>query len=194
MASISYNLNVPAATDNPSTSQGQMETNFNSINTIIGRDHVTFPNSGAGYHNRVSFPSAGSQTIPTNALAVFDTKSIGGFLYPYFTTTNGSQTNTYPLITLISPNPSSNPGYLATIGNLLVYFGSASIARNTSIYTLNFGTNFTTSNSISAQGSVSWVSGNGITVTSLSTSSVTYSFSPQPNVSAFPFYWVVIGY
>lgn len=59
---ISYNINIPAAQNNPSNDQPLMQTNTNSTSQLIGIDHVTFndavnPN---GYHTVIHQTLQGS--------------------------------------------------------------------------------------------------------------------------------------
>ena len=61
MSSISYNVNIPNAPNNPSNDQPLMQENTNAIQTIWAVDHISF-NSGAGltsgHHAQVSFDVA----------------------------------------------------------------------------------------------------------------------------------------
>lgn len=72
--SILYNNGIPAAANNPSDDQPDMQTNTDAIDQIIGIDHVSF-NSGAGatsgHHLQVTFDSknaAGVQIDPVSTL------------------------------------------------------------------------------------------------------------------------------
>jgi hypothetical protein len=57
---------IPNATDIISQSQSQIQTNFQSIQTLIDVDHVDFSNGvNYGKHNKVTFPVQG--TAPTFA-------------------------------------------------------------------------------------------------------------------------------
>ena|SRR5665213_2697567 len=55
---MAYTLNIPLSTDLQSVSQGQIEANFNQLNTSFGIDHYPFttvaPNTG--FHNKVTTP------------------------------------------------------------------------------------------------------------------------------------------
>lgn len=72
--SILYNNGIPAAANNPSDDQPDMQTNTDAIDQIIGIDHISF-NVGAGntsgYHKQVTFNNKnvpGAQTDPTSTL------------------------------------------------------------------------------------------------------------------------------
>lgn len=58
--SISYNTNIPLATDTISQSQGQLYTNFNSINSIWNVDHYNFSSTYAGKHSQITIPANGT--------------------------------------------------------------------------------------------------------------------------------------
>lgn len=52
----SYFPAIPAATDDPSSSQSQIQTNFGSINTQFSIDHVPLTSgTNQGYHTKVTF-------------------------------------------------------------------------------------------------------------------------------------------
>lgn len=53
---INYNTNIPDAPNDPSADQPKMQTNTNSIDTIIGIDHYSFADSPSGFHKQVHFP------------------------------------------------------------------------------------------------------------------------------------------
>lgn len=63
MTAYTYITNIPASGNNPSADQPNMQTNTNSINSIIATDHVGFnttgpigpPNGVGGQHLQVSF-------------------------------------------------------------------------------------------------------------------------------------------
>jgi hypothetical protein len=53
---MSYNANIPQATNIISSSQGQLLTNFSQLNTIFDVDHVTFDaTSNNGQHQQITF-------------------------------------------------------------------------------------------------------------------------------------------
>lgn len=67
--SITYNLNIPAAANNPSVDQPNMQTNTNSINSLVAVDHYTFADNPYGTHKQITFPNNNSPgatpTYPT---------------------------------------------------------------------------------------------------------------------------------
>lgn len=68
---IPYNTSVPNAPNDPSFDQPDMKTNTQSINSIIGVDHVTFNASGGGQHLQVTFNSNNVPTPPVSPPILF---------------------------------------------------------------------------------------------------------------------------
>lgn len=69
--SYTYNTGVPAANNNPSDDQPDMLTNTQSINSLIGVDHVSFNDSLGGTHKQVTITSknaGAAQTDPSSVL------------------------------------------------------------------------------------------------------------------------------
>jgi hypothetical protein len=65
---MSYTTNIPAANDNPSVSQGEIQANFNEINTWVNVNHTGF-GGNEGKHNIVEM------TMQTNAPATLINES-----------------------------------------------------------------------------------------------------------------------
>jgi hypothetical protein len=62
-----YLPGIPLGTDNLSTSQAQMLTNFGQLNTQFGVDHTFLNNSGVngdGFHKKVTLPNLTDTTLP----------------------------------------------------------------------------------------------------------------------------------
>lgn len=74
---ITYNLGIPAASNNPSVDQPNMLTNNNNIATYVTVDHVGFNTSGSGWHNQVTFAGPQSPSTPSNPLSILYTKNDG---------------------------------------------------------------------------------------------------------------------
>lgn len=93
MPSIGYNLNIPAANNNPSQDQPKMQTNTNAINTLLSLDHFTFADGQAGRHKQVTLTNeaapglnGGNGVLYANAVSAqsqpFWQNSIGSFQIP----------------------------------------------------------------------------------------------------------------
>ena len=59
MVNVIYNDNIPDGPNNPSQDQPKMQTNTNSLRSLIEIDHIGFGNNDGGYHNIVHQPSLG---------------------------------------------------------------------------------------------------------------------------------------
>ena len=76
---MSYVPGIPAANDVPSSSQGQIQTNFTQLNTIFDVDHVTFDAAiDNGEHNRITFNSPIADPNAADPKATLYTKTIAG--------------------------------------------------------------------------------------------------------------------
>lgn len=67
MPSFTYTRDIPFSTNNPSNDQPIMQTNTNSIDSLIAVDHYSFGSAGNldGFHKQVTLPI--SSVIPTIA-------------------------------------------------------------------------------------------------------------------------------
>ena len=84
--SLSYSTTIPAANNDPADDQLQMQTNFASINTLIGVDHVQFASGAYGTHDQVTFSSENTPSTPTDPVSVLYTaagtaSSVANLLY-----------------------------------------------------------------------------------------------------------------
>lgn len=71
MSTFSYNTGVPAANNNPSVDQPDMQTNTASINSLLAIDHVPFNTAGGGRHNQVTFNANNPATLPATPPVLF---------------------------------------------------------------------------------------------------------------------------
>lgn len=55
--SISYNLDIPDAPNNPSNDQPLMKINTNAIDSILAIDHISFNTANSGNHQQMHLPS-----------------------------------------------------------------------------------------------------------------------------------------
>jgi hypothetical protein len=68
---FNFNSSVPAASNNPSVDQPDMQTNNISTDAIISVDHISFNTANGGQHKQVTFNNknpAGAQTDPQSVL------------------------------------------------------------------------------------------------------------------------------
>ncbi len=83
---MAYQQNIPLATDQLSTSQGDIQANFQAIYTLIGVNHSNFGTANVGKHNFVSLPvQAGNPGTTTTELALYTkTSALSGLPEAFF--------------------------------------------------------------------------------------------------------------
>lgn len=141
--SIPYNLNIPAATHNPSVDQPNMETNNNNIATYVAVDHVSFnagPGDTSGRHLQVSFDSNNVPGLPTplsgigNRIGILFTNTVGvGTIDQlfYYTGTATDSANQYFI--------GASGGSVLLLGGIIVKWGTVLNAPDNT--PINFATN-----------------------------------------------------
>jgi hypothetical protein len=63
--SFPFTPTIPSASQTLAASQPLIQQNFNSTQTILAVDHVTFDNATGGQHKQTTFPGLASPTTPT---------------------------------------------------------------------------------------------------------------------------------
>jgi len=132
---MTFNPNIPQATDRPSDSQAQLLANFQQLNTIFDVDHVTFnASSNNGKHNKSSYVVSGADpATPAGEGAVY-TKAVGArteafYRYP----PNGAVTQLTYLKAWVS--------FDGTTGAIQSSYNVTNVVRNAAgDYTINFTT------------------------------------------------------
>lgn len=172
---VTWNGNIPASTDFISTSQGQIQTNNQSIATVF--------NEGANNFFKMAMQGVGtlaSVTDPVSAIHAINGAGItfNGKPIPYFKNSVGD----FPIIPDIQ---GGSPTFHFYIGNLLVYFGTVS---GTATATANFSPAYTSATSYCIVGIVN---GNviAIGVTQTSNSVATFNFAGLRTIN-----YIAIGY
>ena len=89
--SITYTVNIPFASNNPSTDQPNMEQNTNAINSWVQIDHVGFNASNGGEHKQVTFPAETTQGTPSGTSSTLYTAA-------------GVADNTHPTLQYVNAN------------------------------------------------------------------------------------------
>lgn len=73
---MAYSANIPLSTDLLSTSQGDIQANFQALNTFLTVNHEGFSSADAGKHKFVTFPlQAGNPAIAAGEIALFNKNS-----------------------------------------------------------------------------------------------------------------------
>lgn len=134
---LTYTTNIPASNHNPSNDQPLMETNTNSIYTIIGIDHFGFNDSNAygGWHQQVTYPVTRSDPspLPSGVASMLYTKTISGVAQLFFANANGTNA-VGGFSTLASTN-----GGVDLPGGIKMRWGQGTITNTTSV-TVSYAT------------------------------------------------------
>lgn len=133
MPLFAYNLNIPAGPNNPSNDQPLMQTNTNSINSIIGVDHFNFGTGNDGLHQQVNLVAEASPALQGN-LVLYTTTSNG-----QFTLFAKNSTQDQPLFTGTAGIVGSN-GFSSIYGGFILQWGivSQAFASGSTTGTVNF--------------------------------------------------------
>jgi len=133
-APFTYLNDIPQATDQLSVSQGQLLTNFASIDSWVNVNHVDFDSADAGKHNLSQYVTqAGDPTLNVSEIAVYNRVWSG--------------TNANELFVLkgsgapipITAQSAQTSGWFSTNGPLTVAWGEGTI---TGSGTINFARAF----------------------------------------------------
>ena len=119
---MSYNPNIPQASDIPSQSQGEMLTNFSQLNTVFDVDHVPFNDgtvSNRGKHDQSTYIELGADpSTAANEVAVY-CKDVGGNSRLFM-----RQESAGTVIQLSGANPTSGTsGSTFLAGGLIIKWG-----------------------------------------------------------------------
>lgn len=169
MTNYAYNDTIPAANNNPSADQPLMLQNFQSIEGLIGTDHVTFSTNNGGQHLQVNYTNISTQSAPTDPQSVsYTANDSASHPNNYFKNSQGT-------FQLSCVKAFGVFGTTLTTGgiSLLNSLNVASASYSASVYSITLASNV--------------VSGNNIVVlitTSSRNLEITYSFSnPILNIS-----------
>src|SRR6266849_4452913 len=77
MPNYTYTGNIPAAGNNPSNDQPNMQTNTNSIASIVNVDLYGFGNNNGGTHQQVTFSGNNVPSLPATVPVLF-TNTVDG--------------------------------------------------------------------------------------------------------------------
>jgi|GEM_PF-5858590 len=139
-----YTPNIPASSDRPSQSQGQILNNFQTLESTYGIDHYPFTDAtvNQGKHKKVTFPAQASDpTTLAGELALF-AKNVGGDLGLYVREASNGQIS--QLFSSIS-STISNPNFVVLLDGLKIVGTTQGIPTPpTQNFTVTYTTAFTT--------------------------------------------------
>ncbi len=120
MPGITYNNNIPLATNSPSVDQPNMKINTNAIDTLLQVDHISFNTTNSGKHAQVTLPNplVADPTLTGTAGEIY-TKAISAAAQLFFANKNGPIQLT-GLTTVATAN-----GYITLPGGIIIKWGTA---------------------------------------------------------------------
>ena len=133
MTLFTYTRDIPNGPNNPSTDQPDMLINTNSIDDLIGVDHVTFGLTNGGNHKQVHFNLNQAAPGLNGGVGVQFANTVSGNSFPFWQ----NAINTYNILTSLTSSIVT-PGYIY-VGSLLVQWGTNTTASGA---TINFPTPF----------------------------------------------------
>jgi hypothetical protein len=116
-----YQPNIPLATDKPSVSQGDIETNFQVIDEAWSIDHVPLENdTNQGFSNKTSFIAQASDPTPAAGIGALYVKTIAapGDESLFYVNNDG------PVIRVTGPTLDAKPVYAMIPGGILLQWGT----------------------------------------------------------------------
>lgn len=125
--SISYNIGIPDAPDNPSTDQPLMKNNNDNIATYVAVDHVAFNTTGSGKHNQVTFQNNNIPAVPTSPPVLF-TNIVGSLPQPFFYSGDAAHGQNQYAVTSANGSTFALGGIIIKWGNFGITSGSGSQA------------------------------------------------------------------
>lgn len=154
---MSYNPNIPNATDLLSNSQSDLKTNFQSLNSIFGNNHYQFSltDGTQGKHKVIQmlensppstnvdegglYMAVGTNPAETNLFFRAENSGGGGGFQYQLTKANSAQTTLFANNTNYQVGPPSlNGGWTFLPGGLILMYGSNTAPASISTFTYNF--------------------------------------------------------
>ncbi len=142
MPGITYNLNIPLATNSPSVDQPNMQVNTNAIDTLLAVDHVSFNATGSGQHEQITFNTNNIPGgVPTGSTSIVYTKNnLAGKPYPFFL--NSQAASVAAALPFLPDLVTSGANFGFKIGAMIFNFGS--IVAGNAPQTITFAVPMTT--------------------------------------------------
>ncbi len=191
--SFVYTQNIPASGNLPAADQPNLQTNTNSINSIIDVDHYPFGTGIDGQHKYLHMKQGALPPGGVTGTGLFYTQASNGATQLYYS--NGSTGNEYQLTRVNNANFgtfATNPGWTFLPGGLLMQWGTDTKATGG---TVTFPFAFTSS-VYSIQITVNENNNNRHTVfvkTSSMSNFTVASRDSSGNDESNTFFWVAIG-
>lgn len=113
MVTFNYNPDIPAGPNNPSNDQPLMQENTNSINGLIGVDHVSFNLANGGYHTDIHFVPQSGDPATIGGIGQLYTKTVTGDQQLFYKSGGGNIAQMTRLITASQSTFGTYTNYIA---------------------------------------------------------------------------------
>ncbi len=145
-----YNLNRPAPANKPSNDVSPMQTNTNSINSLINTDHVTFGTAGSpqyaagtidGFHTTIHLANQITPAGVAGTGEIYQTNATDNIaVAPQLFYQAGNTIAAYPLTRNFLPSISGQNGASFLPGGFIIQWGtvSATAAGTPVVFTQDF--------------------------------------------------------
>jgi len=186
---MSFNPNIPQATDRPSASQGQLLINFQQLNTIFNDDHVAWNDAtvaNRGLHRKVTFPivSVGDPVLAGTVGQIY-TKTVAGVAQAFF----ANSTSVFQITGATTTVAGGMTGFRAASG-LIINYTSSLVAFSNAGTAFVFAVPFTAAPAIVAQTEGAGSANIGLSVAAVTNLGFT-GFSSNPAANC---YFIAIGF
>lgn len=145
MSNWVYTRDIPFASHNPSADQPVMQTNTNSIDSLIKEDHYSFNDNNGGLHKQSTYVNETTPTTAAGQLALYSKGAPGGPSALYLVRDNNLGTETQLSSVTIGTAVAATTGASWLPGGLLIQWGS--VAAATGVTLVNFLNAFTVTGS-----------------------------------------------
>jgi hypothetical protein len=127
---MTYNPNIPQATDLISNSQSQILANFNQLNVQFGVDHQAFntgSGNGDGTHKQITFDNAPTEPTPSGTISNIFPLLVGSNQELFFKNASTEYNGTGKIqLTGASSFPMSGNCYVTLPGGVIQQWGTGS--------------------------------------------------------------------
>ena len=145
---MTYYSGIPGSSDVPSTSQGQMQTNFNTLSSQFGNDHFTFGSgTNAGFHKQITFAANESPSTPTESTSYLYTTVVSAVSQLSYLNSSGTAAQLTNLVASAITGTTSDGGtYIkfSTPWGFNVWCGTTASGSGTRVLTLSGSVTFGT--------------------------------------------------
>lgn len=169
--------NIPAAGNNPSVDQPNMQTNTNSVELIVEVDLYGFNDANGGTHQQVTFPLASPTPAPTGTIGIlYSALDSNGASQLWFKnkSTNIQLTNKSGSSPTGNASSPGNSGYTFLPGGMIIQWGTvlASTAGAPASFPISFPAQV-----FSIAGNIQAAGPQAFTIKSVNTSGATFQSS-----------------